>query len=171
MRNIRNYWAPESKVDQIADVMTRNEFEIIKNALHFCDNDNFTVQSPKDFKFRSILENFNAVANKLTIDEHFSVDEQIIPTKTKKTSLRQYIPSKPKKWGFKMFLLTSSQGLIHNVEFYTGAREDNNARVGVAGPVVLRLVEILPENSNIKFFFDNWFSSVELIDELSLRGF
>ena len=83
MSNIRNYWSLESRVDRIKDVMTRNEFEINKNRLHF-DNDNFSGQSTKDLKFNSILENFNSVANKLTLDEHFSVDEQMIPTKIKK---------------------------------------------------------------------------------------
>ena len=124
MANVRRYWNSNTRIPQTADVLTRDEFESVKNCLHFADNDLYGPNSKRDFKFASIVENFNSVANNIPIfDGFFSVDEQMIPTKTKKTSLRQYIPSKPKKWGFKVFLLTTSDGIIHNAEFYTGAEQ------------------------------------------------
>lgn len=46
-----------------------------------------------------------------------AVDEQIIPTKAR-SSLKQYNPKKPHKWGYKVFVL--SGGFSYNFDFYSG---------------------------------------------------
>ena len=50
-----------------------------------------------------------------------SVDEQIIPYKGK-NSLRQYLPKKPKKWGFKVFARCGVSDLTYDFHMYDGER-------------------------------------------------
>lgn len=48
-----------------------------------------------------------------------AVDEQIIPTKAR-SSLKQYNPKKPHKWGYKVFVLSGVSGFSYNFDFYSG---------------------------------------------------
>ena len=43
-------------------------------------------------------------------------------------------------------------------------------KLGVFGNVVTKLVKNLPENKNFKFYFDNWFSSVDLVGSLNQQS-
>ncbi|KAK9965402.1 hypothetical protein ABG768_018879 [Culter alburnus] len=62
-------------------------------------------------------------------------------------------------------------GLVYDFEVYTGKGTVTNERgLGVAGEVVLRLVSEVPKGLNYKCFFDNWFTSPELIVELKKMG-
>ena len=105
-------------------------------------------------------------------DEMLCVDEQIVPTKTRRTTLRQYNPKKPKKWGFKIFMLCGQSGIVHNIEFNFG--KDHNreepSTLSASCAVVARLASIVPDHGNFKLFYDNWFSSLELLEELSKRS-
>ena len=46
-----------------------------------------------------------------------SVDESIIPSKTKFTKIRQYNPKKPRKWDFKNLVRAGSSGFIYDFSF------------------------------------------------------
>ena len=49
-------------------------------------------------------------------EEYHSVDEQVIPSKIKRSKVRQYNPKKPRKWGFKNLLRAGASGFMY--EFY-----------------------------------------------------
>ena len=38
-----------------------------------------------------------------------------------KSGLKQHNPQKPKKWGYKLYVLSGIDGLIHSFESHTGA--------------------------------------------------
>lgn len=63
-------------------------------------------------------------------------------------------------------------GILHGFDIYTG-KSDKQAcgDWGISGDVVLKLVETLPTNQQIRIFADNWFSSYSLIVELKRLGF
>ncbi|XP_047122911.1 piggyBac transposable element-derived protein 3-like [Hydra vulgaris] len=92
-----------------------------------------------------------------------SVDEQIIPFKGK-SSLKQYNPKKPKKWGYKVFVCSGSTGLIHNFEFYVGQIQPcpGKTDLGASGNIVFRLMQDVPRHCWHQVFFDNWFTSILL---------
>ena len=50
----------------------------------------------------------------------FSIDEQVVAFKGKPT-LKIYNPAKPKKWGYKIYVLPGAYGIIYNMAFYTGS--------------------------------------------------
>lgn len=54
-------------------------------------------------------------------ENHFSVDEMMVPCKGKKAgSLRQYLPSRPNKWEFKIFVRAGVSGFVYDFMVYTG---------------------------------------------------
>ena len=50
--------------------------------------------------------------------EKLCIDEQLVPFKGK-SALKQYNPQKPKKWGYKLYILSGVDGLVHNFEVHT----------------------------------------------------
>ncbi len=53
----------------------------------------------------------------IPMSEKLAVDEQMVQFKGR-NRLKQYLP-KPKKWGYKIFVLAGSDGVPHNLEIYT----------------------------------------------------
>ena len=105
--------------------------------------------------------------------EHLCVDEQMVPFK--KTSwLKQFIPKKPHKWGYKFFLLCDSSGVVYDFIIYTGKIDPVDKAgvpdLGTSSNSVLHLAQSIPHHQNHKLFFDNWFTSVPLISYLAKQG-
>ena len=104
--------------------------------------------------------------------EFFSVDEQMVPFK-KASSMKQYVPKTSHKWGYKIFILENSAGVVYDFFPYTGKIDPvNNSKVPDLGPssnFVLQLAECIPNGQNFKLHCDNWFTSLKLIDYLASR--
>ncbi|KAJ4432604.1 hypothetical protein ANN_21227, partial [Periplaneta americana] len=162
----RLYWSRNFRVSIVAETMPCNRFETIKRNLHFCNNlapGSNTAADPL-YKVRSILDHIIKNCNVLPKCEKYSVDEQIIPFKGR-SRLKMYNPKKPKKWGYKMFIICDVKGLVYNFELYSGktVHPEELPNVGASGNVVLRLASILSSGENYKVYFDNnWFCSVAL---------
>ncbi|KAH6925304.1 hypothetical protein HPB50_003395 [Hyalomma asiaticum] len=60
---------------------------------------------------------------------------------------------------------------MHDDIIYEGKDTARENEFGISGDIVIDLVKDLPENSNHKLFFDNWFSSLRLADKLKRKGF
>ncbi|KAK1904797.1 PiggyBac transposable element-derived protein 3 [Dissostichus eleginoides] len=107
----RMYWNSTTRVDCVADTMTMHRWEAIKRNIHFEDNTQLIPrgQSGHDqlHKVRplltSLLESFQAIP----MDERLCVDEQIVPFKGR-SGLKQYNPRKPKRWGYKIYVLQTT---------------------------------------------------------------
>ncbi|CAM4569051.1 unnamed protein product [Leuciscus chuanchicus] len=171
----RMFWRPASRVSQVADTMTLNRWEDIKRFLHFnnnadqpaCFDDNFD----KLFKIQPLITHLVSKIKAIPMSEKLSVDEQMVPFKGR-SRLKQYLPKKPKKWGYKLMVLAGSDGIPHNFEVYTGkvVRPPQLVDIGSSGNVVLRLAQPVPQHKNYKLYFDNWFTSVPLQLELARQG-
>ena len=108
-------------------------------------------------------------------EEIHSIDEQIIPAKTTYSGIRQYNPKKPKKCGFKNLVQAGTSGMMYDFYIYTGRDEQMQADPDImhlkkSAQVVARLCEHLPVNVNHKVYFDNWFTSLDLLLYLKQRG-
>ncbi|KAJ8396362.1 hypothetical protein AAFF_G00019390 [Aldrovandia affinis] len=71
--------------------------------LHF--QDNMASESSEDRlqNIRPVIDHMRSKCMEIESENQFSIDEMMGPYKGKKVgSLRQYLPSKPKKWGFKI---------------------------------------------------------------------
>ena len=100
------------------------------------------------------------------------MDEQIIPTKSR-TSLKQYLPNKPNKWGIKVWARCRVSGIVYDFEVYTGRSNKAEALPDLlmAGNIVYRLTRTLPRNVSHKLFFDNFFCSIALMNCLKKDAF
>ena len=68
-----------------------------------------------------------------------------------------------------MFAHAGTSGIIYDFEVYTGKSMQLPGEFGVSGNVVQRLIQSLNAASNFEVFFDNWFSSVGLVECLKQK--
>jgi len=172
MASTRNYFSAEFRMPQIADTMTGKRFEELKRFLHLADN-NACDMSDKLHKVRPFTDMLKQRFLRVPMVEGLSVDEQIVPFKGT-SGLKQYIPMKPHKWGYKLFMLCGCNGFAYNFEVYTG-KQDNimqqgESDCGASGNVVIRLARAVPPNVHHKLYFDNYFNSPKLQICLAQRG-
>ncbi|XP_047115075.1 piggyBac transposable element-derived protein 3-like [Schistocerca piceifrons] len=167
----RRYWNKKCGVKQVSDVMTLRRWEQIKRYLHFADNTQQHSAPDRLFKVRMVSDMLRKNLSKIPIEEHLAVDEQIVPFKGH-SSLKQYNPKKPKKWGYKIYCIAGASGIIYDFEVYSGPvnQPSHLPNVNASGNVVLRLAERIPKYKNHKLFYDNWFCSPELQVELVKCG-
>ncbi|XP_048106446.1 piggyBac transposable element-derived protein 2 [Alosa alosa] len=169
----RMYWSSEDglRLGIIADAMSVNRFEQILSYLHFVDNYTYEPENTdRLFKVRPVLstlqKTFLATADP---EEFHSIDEQMIPFKGQ-LSIKQYIPKKPKPWGVKVWVRAGSSGYVYRFEVYQGsANRGHSSGLRMAGDVVMRLCDD-KKHKNHKVFFDNFFSSIPLLEALKDLG-
>ena len=171
---IRMYWANETRVSSISEVMTGKRFEILKKNFHCNDNTKY-VPAEKEghdklFKVRPVVDSVLQKCRSIPQEEKQSIDEQMIPTKGR-TSFKQYCPKKPHKWGIKVWARCGVSGLVYDFEVYSGKCNDKEEmpELLMAGNVVRRLCDTLPHNMNHKIYFDNYFSSLPLLQHLTKK--
>ena len=162
------------RCSDMADVMSRNKFETLLRHLHFVNNLGVTDETKKSTKLwklkpwlSSLRENFLKVS-----PEGFqSVDEIMVPFKGK-SSLRQYMPAKPHKWGFKLWGRSGVSGFLYDFSVYEGKAQGHEiSECGGSGDIVLKLTKTLPRNAGFKIFAVNYFTRVFLAAKLLKDGF
>ena len=138
----------------------------------FNDNSVKTVDD-KLHKLCPVIDSINERLRLVPIEECLAVDEQIIPFKGK-SSLKQYNPKKPHKWGYKVFVLSGVSGFSYNFEIFTGKSDNicapDEPDMGASSNVVVRLARIIPNFCNSKLYIDNWFNSIPLQYFMYERG-
>ncbi|XP_046674785.1 piggyBac transposable element-derived protein 2-like [Homalodisca vitripennis] len=157
-------------MDLIADSMPLKRFEKIKRFLHFVDNDKIPDDN-KDFfiKVRPVIEALNETFQTcMSPPEFLAVDEAIIPFKGRSRA-KQYLKKKPKKWGFKSWVLAASNGYVCKFEMYQGKRQESTSDMGVISDTVLRLCSHI-SGKNHKLFLDNLFTNYKLLKILKGKG-
>lgn len=112
----------------------------------------------------NLLHNsFHAAGNE---QEHQAIDEMMIPFKGRHSG-KQYLKSKPNKWGFKMWVRASSDGFVHCYDAYQSKK--TKEEFGPIGSSVLQLCHGLEEKGH-KLFIDNLFTTLPLLKCLSDNG-
>lgn len=88
------------------------------------------------------------------------------------SSLKQYMPLKPVKRGFKVLVRAdSTSGYVYQFEVYTGKNSDNSPEFGLGANVVKKLTApLIEKNVPAHVAFDNFFSSFALMQYLYEKG-
>ena len=133
------------------------------------NNQNFLPEYDKLYKIRPVIESVLNKCRNVEPEQYHAVDEQMIPIKTK-NFMKQYLPKKPHKWGFKVFSRYGSSGIIYAFQIYTGKSSNVPTELGITGNLVMRLCANLPKNQNYKLYFDNFFTSSRLLKKLKNYG-
>ena len=137
----KSYWRKELEQTFVTELMTRDKWHEIKKFIHFNDNKKSSKIGSPTYdpisKIRPIFEMIRKKFRLLPLHTIFSVDEQMIPFKGR-SNIKQYVPSKPYKWGYKLFVLCSTDGVMYDMIPYTGKMElDEECKdLGVSSSVV-----------------------------------
>lgn len=125
-----------------------------------------TEEFDKLYKIRPLLDYFeDKFKCNFSPSRFVSVDESMIGFKGR-SSLKQYMPMKPIKRGFKVWVICCAvTGYMLAFEVYTGKDASNDSGLGLEEKVVLKLTRML-EGMFYCVFFDNFFISVQLIYKL-----
>ncbi|XP_025407423.1 piggyBac transposable element-derived protein 3-like [Sipha flava] len=126
-------------------------------------------------KIRPLVDYLNAKFSSIPYRRDLALDEQLCATKTR-NYLKQYLPMKPHKWGFKLYVLSDYKGFSYKFEIYTGQenqerfRLQNEEDLGSSANVVIRLTREVPTNANYRVYFDNYYTSIPLMAALYQKG-
>ncbi|XP_036336238.1 piggyBac transposable element-derived protein 3-like [Rhagoletis pomonella] len=170
--NIPAYWSNRESLDceYIKRSMSRDRFKQIKKYIHVCDNQNLRP-SDKFAKVSPLNDTLNKKFMQFGVFSHnLSIDEQMI-TYYGRHSCKMFIKSKPIRFGYKYWCLTSDDGYCYQFIPYAGAATKFSNDYSLGENVVLQLLSHLerPENHNVTF--DNFFTSYKLMRRLRCNGY
>ena len=123
MPHLQDYWSTSwvSEVPFFGKLMCRDRFNLIFWLLHVsCESDGATPRRIDKVKnvLDMLIPKFQASYNP---SHSLSVDETMVGFRGR-FGAKQYIPSKPKKYGIKAFTMADSDhGYLLNILVYTGA--------------------------------------------------
>ena len=88
--------------------MRINRYKKLRQYLNFSDNskiDDAENKKSKLYKIQPVIDHMRNKCHIIKPEIENSIDEQIIPAKTKYSGIKQYNPKKPLKWGFKILFV------------------------------------------------------------------
>lgn len=164
--------------DIFRTTMSRARFAIILICLRFDDPNDRDVRAATDpaAAISEMLQNFvENSQNCYSLGANATVDEMLISFRGR-CKFKMYIPSKPAKYGLKAQILADSKTyFVYNMYLYCGKGTDGltltpeEQKLSIPTQAVVRLCKpIVKSNRNITC--DNWYTSIELADELKKRG-
>ena len=148
----------------ICAVMSRERFKDISRILRFDDKDTRSARRRNDrlAPIRDVFDLWVKMLSKSFVSfESVTTDEQLIPFRGC-CSLRQYMKSKPAKYGIKLWVLyDSSTSYALNVQVYTGRAAGQPSEKDQGEWVVHDMVEVV-KGTDRNVTTDNFFTSVPL---------
>uniref|UniRef100_A0A3B5B8W4 PiggyBac transposable element-derived protein domain-containing protein n=1 Tax=Stegastes partitus TaxID=144197 RepID=A0A3B5B8W4_9TELE len=111
------------------------------------------------------------INNAIPIAEHVAIDEMMIEY-FGMHGCKQFIRGKPICFGYKIWSLASPSGFVHQMEPYAGSHTRLvETGLGQGPSVVLGLAEKAKVPPGVKFYHDSLFTTLSLVDEMTLRGY
>ncbi|GBP12708.1 PiggyBac transposable element-derived protein 4 [Eumeta japonica] len=157
--------------------MSKNRFEVLLKTLRFDDSASRPVRRESDASapitelFNSFIDQCQAV---LAIGSCACIDEMLLAFRGR-CRLKMFMPKKPTKYGIKIQCLTNARsGYLLNAYIYQGKDSDGlhllreYQTLKKPTQAVMRLIPPI-ERSNRNITFDNWYTSIELIDSLKKK--
>ncbi|KAB0805147.1 hypothetical protein PPYR_02117, partial [Photinus pyralis] len=168
--NAEDLWSNDgSGVEIFRLAMSLQRFRFLIRCLRFDSKETRAMRRETDklAPIRNVFDRFVAnCQNGFHHSEFVTVDEMLAGFRGK-CSFRQYIPSKPNKYGLKILALCDAKLFYTSkMEIYVGTQPDGAYKVSNSPfDVVLRLCKhIFGSGRNITM--DNWFTSIPLVKKL-----
>lgn len=164
-------WNEKDGRDIFRKSMARQRFTSLSRCLRFDDAASRRQRRNTD-KLAPIREAFDMWVTTLQDwympYENVTVDEQLV-TFRGRCPFKQYIPSKPGKYGIKIWVMCdSATHYVCNMQVYTGREENQPREVNQGQRVVLDMIRGLG-NSGRNVTCDNFFTSLGLARELERK--
>lgn len=166
----KHYWSVDEDVGVpiVSNAMPRNRFTTIKSHVHLVDNESLN-QEDKGAKVNPF---FGLVNEKLIqfgiFSKHLSIDEQMCPYYGKH-SAKMFMKNKPVKFGYKFWVLASEDGYPYRLNLYLG-KDSDREEDSLGAHVVKQLISIIDHPACHTVTFDNFFSSYNLLRDLSEKN-
>jgi hypothetical protein len=166
-----SYWSTDylTEMKGFRSVMSRDRFHGIWQFFHLVNNGDALPRDDPDydrcFKVRPLVDILvNKWQGVYYPGQNVSVDESIVAFKGR-SSMIQYNPQKPHKWGIKAWVLAESKtGYMYNWEMYRGST--GRTETGLSEKVVLNITQpIYGHNHHV--YMDNFFTSPDLFQKLA----
>ncbi|XP_068240926.1 piggyBac transposable element-derived protein 3-like [Palaemon carinicauda] len=173
------YWFydPDVHNKTISKAMRQDRFDTIKKCLHFNTTDNFDKED-KYWKLCPLISYLQKrFMDHFIPSQNISHDEAIVKY-FGKHSCKQSVRNKPIRFGYKVWRQNTPSGYLlafdpYQRKTYKG-NEDIEKKFGKAASTVLYRLEDYSEDKKYlayHFIFDNYFTSVPLLTELSGKGY
>ena len=162
------FWEQASDVhnELVCSLMSCDRFEEIMKYIHFNDN---THLDPEDkySKVRPLMDHLNMkFVDTFCREEELDVDESMVPYYGRH-GCKQFIWNKPIRFGYKIWCLNAP--LDYLVKFIPYQRKGSvtDKELGLGSSVVVDFLSLLSEEDKYKVYFDNFFTSLKLVDKLT----
>lgn len=171
INRIQDYWKTDTLfgLSVFSYNMSRNRFLLLLRALHFAKIPEQSTEPPKDrlHKIRSMVNLFNTRLTEIYYPgREISLDESMILWRGR-LIFKQYIPNKRHKYGIKLYMITTPNGMVIKFMVYTGMADDSGGK-GHAQKVVLNLLDGMLDVGH-SVYMDNYYNSYELAKCLAER--
>lgn len=169
--DFRDNWDPIFGNPIFRATMGKNRFASLLRFLRFDDKNTRSVRKSRDklAPIRELWECVNQNLKKFYLPgENLTIDEQLVPFRGR-VSFKQYLPSKPDKYGMKIWWICDSKTSFPLYGIPYLGKEGTNRAQNLAYNVVNQLCEpYFRTNRNITF--DNYFTSIEVAKTLAENG-
>ena len=165
------YWdrRNDANIPIFYQAISKNRFFQIKKYLHCADDQNLDL-SGKLAQVQPIYDLMNTSIKQFSFwHKDFSIDEQMIPY-FGMHSAKQTMRNKSTRFGYKNFVLTSTDGYPYHVIPYSGAKWlAGTLGKGLTSRVV---IDFLSEFNGVKpnLAIDNWYKSTKVLSILTALG-
>lgn len=174
--DVESLWASDGTGrDIFRSTMPLKRFLFLITALRFDEYESREERKANGDKLAAISEIFqdfivNCQSN-FSVSEYLTIDEMLVAFRGR-CSFRVYLKNKPNRYGLKiMCLCDAKNSYLFNAFIYAGkgAPIPNPRKLSIPTLSVLELVAPVM-NTNRNITADNWFSSMELVNELLKVG-
>lgn len=169
-QNAEDLWKTDgTSVELYRLTMSLFRFKFLLRHIRFDDKSTRDARKQIDklAPIRDLFEEFVSKCKEIySISEYATIDEKLEAFRGR-CGFKQYIPSKPNRYGIKIFALADSKTYYcSNLEVYVGTQPEGPYRMdNSAKSVVERLVAPI-SGSGRNVTTDRWFTSKELADDL-----
>ncbi|UYV79753.1 hypothetical protein LAZ67_18000564, partial [Cordylochernes scorpioides] len=169
--SLKEYWSTNqfhfSPI--FSKLMSRDRLFLILSVLHFNDN---KTQIPGDklHKLKPVVDHMkSAYKNAFKPFQDVCIDESLVLFKGR-FGFKQYIPSKRKRFGIKLFVLcyVETKYILDFIVYVGKGTEIEDSDMGVSSSVITTLLQPYM-NKGHSLWVDNWYSSPTLFNFLHQR--
>jgi len=168
-----HYWSnqPDLGVTVVSEAMSSKRFQAIKRYFHVADNRQLE-QGNKVAKIKPLYDELNKNLTQFGVfHSQLSIDESMVPY-FGRHSCKMFIRGKPIRFGYKLWVMAGKDGYPYHLKIYTGREEaDRSSPLGTR--VVQNMIAAVEHHTTIQhhhLFFDNFFTSHQLLKELADNG-
>jgi len=174
---LRHYWSSDNLlgVPAVANLITKTRFEKLTENIHCNDNTKAVPRGEAGYdrlqKLRPVINALNSRLKEVHIPSNvMAVDESMVPLRDR-SSMKQYVPMKPVKRGYKVWCLAESRtGFVRLFDIYSGRSDtQGHSSFSFGEREVLSLCDTYIHSHRL-IAFDNFFTSYQLLKSLNERG-